>query len=96
MKKKSSVPYHVVLKNPASAFRTPEAILESEDLTLEQKVKVLRQWEYDARELEVAEEENMGGGPPDMLSRILSALDLLGRLPESNQGSSKQGGGADT
>jgi hypothetical protein len=95
MKSKSTIPYHEMLTNPASAFSSPEAVLESDVLTPEQKIKVLRQWEYDARELEVAEEENMGGGPPDLLSQILSALVLLGRHPELNQGFSKQGGGAD-
>ncbi|MCH8956862.1 hypothetical protein IIA28_16295 [candidate division KSB1 bacterium] len=38
---------------------------------------VLRCWEYDARELEVAEEENMGGGPPGVLDKVFRALHRL-------------------
>jgi hypothetical protein len=34
----------------------------------------LLRWEYDARELEVAEEENMVGGPPSLLREIHNAL----------------------
>ena len=50
------------LLNPAREFAHPKDVLADMSLTLEQKVKVLRRWEYDALELEVAEEENMGGG----------------------------------
>ncbi len=47
--------------DPTAVFRTPEEVLLREDMTREQKVEVLRRWEYDAQNLEVAEEENMGG-----------------------------------
>lgn len=64
--------------NPGSEFTCPEDVLKQQTITREQKIKILRRWEYDARELEVAEEENMGGGPPSMLSDILAALQRLG------------------
>jgi hypothetical protein len=60
--------------NPGSEFTHPDEILSEQTLTHELKIKILRRWEYDARELEVAEEENMGGGPPSMLGEILEAL----------------------
>jgi len=63
--------------NPSSVFSHPEDILCEQSLTREQKIKILRQWEYDARELLVAEEENMGGGPPHMLGEILRAFHSL-------------------
>ena len=77
---------------PNSEFACPEDILCEQSLTREQKIKILRQWEYDARELEVAEEENMGGGPPSMLDEILRALHCLNsavdveHLPSTKQG----------
>nr|NIQ12631.1 hypothetical protein [Gammaproteobacteria bacterium] len=46
-------------------------------LTRDQKFKILERWEYDARELEVAEEENLGGGSPSLLPEILKALRIL-------------------
>jgi len=38
----------------------------------------LQRWAEDARELEVAESEGMGGGETSLLGQILSALDALG------------------
>ena len=78
--------------NPGSQFSCPADILCEQVLTREQKIKILRRWEYDARELEVAEEENMGGGPPSVLDEILKALrDLdsevdIEHLPPTKQG----------
>ncbi len=62
------------MMNPESVFSRPGDILGEQTLTREQKIQILRQWEYDARELEVAEEENMAGGPPSMLGEVLKAL----------------------
>lgn len=84
--------YEEALSNPASVFASPKNVLES-DLAREQKIRVLRQWEYDEREREVAEEENMGGGEADKLSGILKALDQLGDVSERQDGpTGKQGG----
>ncbi len=66
------------LRDPASAFATPEQVLERDDLTREQKIEILRLWEYDAAEAEVATEEGMPGGNGDLLQRILLALEGLG------------------
>ncbi len=63
--------------DPTAVFRTPEEVLLREDMTREQKIEVLRRWAYDARQLQVAEEENMGGQQPDILDEILSALHAL-------------------
>jgi len=72
--------------DPSSAFACPQAVLDETSLTLDQKIDILRRWEYDARELAVAEEENMSGGAPDMLHEILTALQSLnaGSLSEKS------------
>jgi hypothetical protein len=80
------------LLDPTSVFDGPEQVLERADLTRDQKVLILRSWAYDARELEVAEEEGMVDGEPAMLDRVLAALDALG-APHGGTGASKQGGG---
>ena len=81
---------------PSSVFKTPEEVLQSEELSREQKIDILRRWEYDARELQVAEEENMLGSNSDLLDQILRALLKLDELAEierlESSRSSKQGG----
>jgi hypothetical protein len=63
--------------DPGSVFASPEELCESPGLSREQKVDLLQRWAEDARELEVAEEEGMGGGESSLLERILTALDTL-------------------
>lgn len=66
----------------------PETILASPALSREQKIQRLRELCYDARELDVAAEEGMGGGRPTQLARILRALRSLGvvdRATDSKQ-----------
>ncbi len=64
--------------NPMAVFLTPDTVLEHPRLTREEKIDILQRWKYDACELEVAEEENMGGGEPSTLERVLKALTDLG------------------
>jgi CBS domain-containing protein len=56
----------------------PGDLVTKPDLSARDKLAVLRQWEYDARELMVAEEENMGGGEAVPLSEIRDAIRTLG------------------
>lgn len=64
--------------NPGRVFESPAAVCDSPELSQEQKIEILRRWEYDARELQVATEENMGGGPAGRLDQVLVALHQLG------------------
>ena len=57
------------------------------------KVEILRRWEYDVREQEVAEEENMTGALPVRLSHVLDALNMLHVPPgQIHPSPTKQGG----
>ncbi len=79
--------------NPGSVFASPDEVVRDQSITREQKIKILKRWAYDARELEVAEEENMGGGPPSMLGEILNALHSLDSdLDTEHPPPTKQGG----
>ena len=81
------------LLDPVSVFACPADVFGEPSLTREQKIKILRRWEYDARELEVAEEENMGGGPPDILDEILAVLHRLNaEVDLEHSPPTKQGG----
>jgi hypothetical protein len=66
------------LLDPTAVFDQPEEVLRRNDLTREQKILILRRWEYDARELETATDEGMRGASADMLDRVLNALRALG------------------
>jgi hypothetical protein len=68
--------------NPALVFLGPEDLLQRDELTREQKIEVLRRWKFDALQLQVAEEENMGSEQPsDILDRVLQALHALNTGP---------------
>jgi len=65
--------------NPTSVFKDPMDVVADENLSRDQKVEILHRWEYDARQLEVAEEEaGMAVRLPDMFDRVVQALHTLG------------------
>ncbi len=65
--------------DPTSVFKDPEEVVASDELNRDQKIEILRRWEYDARQLEVAEEEaGMAVLRPEMFDLIVQALHLLG------------------
>lgn len=67
------------LVDPEAVFGTPEAVVGYSGLTVEEKIEILRRWEYDASEVCVAVEEGMPAGrDDDVLRRILLSLDALG------------------
>ncbi len=80
--------------DPAGFFRSPDDVVNEPSLTREQKIEMLRRWEYDARELLVAEEENMTGGPPNLLDEVLTALRRLDAEPGSQPSPPTKQGGA--
>lgn len=64
--------------DPASVFKTPDEVLEHEEISLEDKRAILKQWEYDELEMAVAEEENMAAeGRRSLLRSVHLALEKL-------------------
>jgi len=43
------------LLDPAAIFRHPQQVIDTNDLSRDQKIEVLRRWEYDVREIQVLE-----------------------------------------
>lgn len=78
-------------------FATPEALLAAEDLSREQKLALLRQWEYDLHLLQVATEENMTGNAApgtnaEKIRQVQMAAEKLGaRLDPKKGGAAKIG-----
>lgn len=75
------------IKNPTEVFADPLEIVESDEITREEKIKILKSWRYDAKQMSVATEENMLGKNSEMFSKILGTLKLLGvsNADESSQ-----------
>lgn len=82
------------LVNPAKVFAEPMSVVREGGLTRAQKIDILRRWEYDAREIQVEEEESplsrdVGG----LLDAVLAALHALGTGPDTERSPpTKQGG----
>ena len=78
-------------------FATPEALIAEESLTREQKLSLLRQWEYDLHLLQVATEENMTGDAPpggnaEIIRQVHAAAETLGgELDSEGSGAAKTG-----
>lgn len=51
--------FNQIISDPSAVYKAPEDVLVDARLSREQKIAVLKQWAYDEREIEVAEEENM-------------------------------------
>jgi hypothetical protein len=71
----------------------PRELLERSDLTREEKLALLRDWELDLRERMVAEEENMPASEPLAISldEVLDALRSLGAESQFRNVSTKHG-----
>ena len=64
--------------NPSSVFKDPKDVVANGELTRDQKIEILRRWEYEAREMEVAEEEaGMAVLRPEMFDLVVQALHML-------------------
>jgi hypothetical protein len=85
------------LGDVSKTFRTPQAILEAGDLSTQQKIDLLKQWETDLRLLMVASEENMTGNVPgrtaELLRQVLQCLEKLGARPNEGQKVPTKAGG---
>lgn len=71
----------------------PAQLLQRDDLSRDEKIALLREWEQDAREQMVAEEENMigSGTVAENLGDILAALAALGADREAAPPPTKHG-----
>jgi hypothetical protein len=79
----SPIDIDAALANPSAYFAQPQDVLAYPGLSRELQLKLLRQWEQDARELAEAESEGMGGGEESMLGRVCQALRALDRPQET-------------
>lgn len=77
MTKQSDDKYQSALMDPKAVFATPQHVLTDSELDEAQKLEVLRRWEMDARELQVADEEGMALGESSCLDEVKEAMATL-------------------
>jgi hypothetical protein len=70
----SAKDYDQALLTPESIFTDPLDVVETDSLTPEQKMTVLKRWEANAKDLEVASSESMTGGPRSRLADVGTAI----------------------
>lgn len=83
------------LLNPSAVFHRPQEVVQNKELSREQKIEILRRWEYDSRELQVADEESMTAPQAEAvtLDTILNALRELNAAADvEHSAPTKQGG----
>ncbi len=81
MKEKPAIMMDVkkAMLDPTMVFKDPKEVVANAELTRDQKIEILRSWDYDAHQIEVAEEEaGMGNPRPEMLDLVIQALHTLG------------------
>ena len=55
LKENDMIDVEKALLDPAAIFRHPQQVIDTNDLSRDQKIEVLRRWEYDVREIQVLE-----------------------------------------
>jgi hypothetical protein len=66
------------MTNPSSVFRSPTDVIDCKDLDKTEKTAILKQWEIDARLLQVATEEGMTEGERSLFADVKKAQENLG------------------
>ena len=82
------------LLDPAAVFKTPQQVIEANDLSRQQKIEALRRWEYDVSEIQVLDDERTAKESHTVtLDAVLNALRSLGApIDVEHTAPTKQGG----
>lgn len=74
-----AIDMHLALLDPTRIFSEPQDVVANKTLSDDQKIEILHRWEYDALQLEVAENEaGMTVRRPEMFDLVVEALHSLG------------------
>jgi len=89
--------FEQALADVSRVFSDPQEIVEAADLSEQQKIALLSQWDTDLRLNMVATEENMAGSGSDRTAELLQLVEqALGRLgvtkKEEKRAPNKSGG----
>ena len=70
------------LINPTAVFAKPNEVVFNPALSRKQKIDVLRRWEYDARMLQMGNQESKFDESEEILAEILESLHQLDYWPD--------------
>jgi hypothetical protein len=70
------------LVNPASVFARPNEVVFSPAFSRNQKIDMLRRWEYEARMVQLANQESEIDESEELLTEILESLHQLDYWPD--------------
>ena len=78
-----TLPFSVdaALRHFRSYFTEPKDVVAHPQLSRDEKLAILREWEQDALRLSTSESEGMGGGEESMLGRVEECIGVLERSP---------------
>ena len=77
--------YDRALIAPEQVFKSPMDIVTTESMTPAQKLKILKHWEANALDLQVATEESMTGPGNSRLGEIRKAVNMLCEIEELDE-----------
>ena len=77
----SQVDFEAALRDPKAFFAEPQDVADNLQLSRDEKLAILRQWEQDALRLSASESEGMGGGEENMLGRVKLAIQMVREEP---------------
>ena len=77
--------YDRALIAPEQVFKSPIDIVTTESMTPAQKLKILKHWEVNALDLQVATEESMTGPGNSRLGEIRKAINMLCEIEELDE-----------
>jgi hypothetical protein len=71
--------------SPRTVFDAPHEVVQSKELTRDDKIEILKQWRYDALLQETAQSENLQSDKDTKLRAVLAALQELGYTPSEDE-----------
>lgn len=74
---------------PEDVFESPMGVVRTESMTPSQKLKILKHWEANARDIQVATEENMTGPGRSRLGEVRQAINRLCEMEAIDESSSQ-------
>lgn len=66
------------IEDPSIKYSNPKAVFNNPELSPQEKISILQDWEYQVRQELVAEEESLHTASTDSLHEILEYLNMLG------------------
>ena len=74
MEKSVEINFKQALLYPDSVFSSPQELRDYPSLSRKQKIKIFRNWAYEAKAADIAKKENIRFGRYSQLNEILLAL----------------------